>query len=148
MNVKDARGMRIRRLFLKWSNVIRNERQRLAVFSALFLVGALSFEAGFLAGGAISSAPLTIEKPTVAVVLPQDSGKVEGVSVAASAQRSEPKAFPADNVKDCVFVGSRNSTLYHLPTCAPAKRIKPENIVCFSSVEDAVAKGYKPGCLK
>lgn len=40
------------------------------------------------------------------------------------------------------FVGSKSSDKYHYCTCQYAKKIKPENIVCFSSVEDAKSKGY------
>jgi len=51
---------------------------------------------------------------------------------------------------DCAFVGSKNSDKYHVPTCQWAKRIKPENIICFKSIDDAVAKNYKPDktCIK
>lgn len=56
----------------------------------------------------------------------------------------------AEEKKDCAFVGSKNSDKYHLPDCSNAKRIKPENIVCFSSKEDAESKGYQPAkdCIK
>lgn len=48
------------------------------------------------------------------------------------------------------FVGSKNSTKYHLPSCRFAKKIKPENQVWFSSEEEATSKGYKPcgTCIK
>lgn len=54
----------------------------------------------------------------------------------------------SDQPGDCAYVGSKNSNLYHLPTCAAAQRIKPENRLCFASAEEAAQKGYKPGCLK
>ncbi len=50
--------------------------------------------------------------------------------------------------KDCVYVGSKNSTKYHLATCGVAKRIKSENRRCFASEEVAKASGYIAGCLK
>jgi hypothetical protein len=49
---------------------------------------------------------------------------------------------------DCAFVGSKNSTKYHLPTSGSAKRIKPENLVCFMSVDEAVARGYEAGSVQ
>lgn len=42
------------------------------------------------------------------------------------------------------FVGSKNSTKYHYSSCKYAKRIKPGNLVAFSSTADAKAKGYQP----
>lgn len=41
-------------------------------------------------------------------------------------------------------VASRSGTKYHLPTCAGAKQIKPENRIEFSSVAAARAAGYTP----
>lgn len=35
------------------------------------------------------------------------------------------------------YVASKNSDVYHSCSCHNAKRIKPENLVCFSSQEDA-----------
>ncbi|MBP9751735.1 MAG: hypothetical protein KBD19_02650 [Candidatus Moranbacteria bacterium] len=135
----------MRGVFLRYFDFFRRERERLVLFSALVLVGVLSFQAGFLAGGSSVALPLVIEKPAVATSNP---GRVAGVSDASPAGDPKSAAAVTPEKKDCAFVGSRNSTLYHLPTCASAKRIKPENIVCFVSVEDAVARGYKPGCLK
>ncbi|GAG82341.1 unnamed protein product, partial [marine sediment metagenome] len=42
------------------------------------------------------------------------------------------------------FVGSKKSDVYHYPNCRYVKMIKPENIIWFSSVEDAKAHGYRP----
>jgi hypothetical protein len=134
----------IRRIFRKFTDFFQKERGRLTVFSALILVGIVSFEAGFLAGGSTVSLPLSIEKP---IATTPDQGAVAGVST-TSAKEMPPVVVSMGARTDCTFVGSRNSTLYHLPTCAPAKRIKPENIVCFVSSEDAEKRGYKAGCLK
>jgi hypothetical protein len=132
-------------LFSKYFEFFRREKEKLIVFLALFLVGVVSFEAGFLAGGSTGSLPLVIEKP--AITKAPEQWQVAGVSGEAK-RTATVSVAAAPSGKDCAFVGSRNSTLYHLPTCASAKRIKPENIVCFVSTEDAVTRGYKPGCLK
>ncbi len=42
------------------------------------------------------------------------------------------------------YVGSINSDVYHYPTCGYAQRIYPENLIWFSSPEDARAQGYRP----
>lgn len=45
------------------------------------------------------------------------------------------------------FVGSSKSDKYHYPSCSAAKRIKPENLITFSSSEEARRMGYTP-CSK
>lgn len=42
------------------------------------------------------------------------------------------------------FVGSSKSDKYHYPSCSAAKRIKPANLITFSSSADARAQGYVP----
>lgn len=42
------------------------------------------------------------------------------------------------------FVGSKNSDVYHYPSCSYAQKIKPENLITFESAQDAVNKGYHP----
>ncbi|MGB7062814.1 MAG: thermonuclease family protein, partial [Candidatus Zixiibacteriota bacterium] len=42
------------------------------------------------------------------------------------------------------FVGSKKSDKFHNPGCTWAKKIKPQNLVFFSSVEEAVEAGYIP----
>lgn len=42
------------------------------------------------------------------------------------------------------YVGSKNSTKYHLPWCPGAERIKEENKVWFKTKEDAEKAGYTP----
>ena len=43
-----------------------------------------------------------------------------------------------------VLVGSISSRKYHLPDCRYAQKIKPENLVTFSSSEEAEREGYLP----
>lgn len=42
-----------------------------------------------------------------------------------------------------VFVGSKNSDIYHYCTCEWAEKIKPSNLVCFKSKEEAEANNYR-----
>ena len=110
----------------------------------MVLVGILSFEAGLFKGITRDAKPMAIEIPakTVAPI-------VAGATMDTSASDAVKPAGEVPKISGkCAFVGSRNSTLYHLPTCAVAKRIKPENIVCFTDTADAERRGYKPGCLK
>ena len=42
------------------------------------------------------------------------------------------------------YVGSKNSNIYHYPTCYWAKKIKSTNEIWFTSSSDARAHGYRP----
>ncbi|MEK7567942.1 MAG: hypothetical protein AAB513_03430 [Patescibacteria group bacterium] len=39
-------------------------------------------------------------------------------------------------------VGSKNGTVYHLPWCPGALKIKPENLITFKNAEEAEKAGY------
>lgn len=54
---------------------------------------------------------------------------------------------PATDTQDAgatFLVGSKNSDKYHFPWCSGALRIKPENLISFTSYEEARAAGYTP----
>ena len=59
---------------------------------------------------------------------------------------------PKEQVKPAVksapteykYVASRNSDVFHSPDCSSAKRIKPENLVGYSSREEAIKAGKRP----
>jgi methylphosphotriester-DNA--protein-cysteine methyltransferase len=42
------------------------------------------------------------------------------------------------------FVGSKNSDVYHYPSCTYAQRIKDSNKIWFSNSQDARNHGYRP----
>jgi len=43
------------------------------------------------------------------------------------------------DIKDgCLYVGSKNSDKYYKPDCKWAKKIKPENLVCYHSEEEVL----------
>jgi hypothetical protein len=121
------------RKIVKWGSA---NQERLLLFLGLVSVGALCFEAGMLYGSLRETEPLKLSISAQAAVSVPDQTPL----VASSA---EP--IPSGS---CLFVGSRNSDKYHLPKCSSAKRIKPENRVCFASEEDAKKRGYVAGCLK
>lgn len=121
----------------KWAS---SNRGRLFLFFGMVLVGGLCFEAGLLYGALRET-----EAVSVSLVAPSQAAEaMPAVQTARVAGESTVSVAAAT----CAFVGSRNSDKYHLPKCAAAKRIKPENIVCFASEEDAKKRGYVAGCLK
>lgn len=132
---------------------------RSALFFGLVLVAIISFEAGLILGKNQQNSPIIIEKSAQIQNLSSESAPGSSLEAKNSVQEAKTgvagsSKIPAQNSsavrQDCAFVGSKNSNKYHLPTCRFAKIIKPENIVCFSSAEDATAKGYlaDKGCIK
>lgn len=125
---------------------------------ALVLVSALSFELGILQDQRGKDSVLVIEKPIQSIAQARENtialgqGTVAGVeaeNVERGAQNAEQKTgMGTQSISQCVFVGSKNSTKYHSPSCSYAKKIKPENTVCFKSKEEAEGRGYVAGCIK
>jgi len=116
----------------------------------LVLVASIAFQGGYLKGRALQESPLVIEKtancPNSSKANEPNQPKTEAVANNPQPDNNQG----ANENKNCAFVGSRNSNKYHLPSCRYAKTIKPENLVCFSSKEDAQKRGYQPdaNCIK
>jgi micrococcal nuclease len=51
---------------------------------------------------------------------------------------------PFSLAADFKYVGSKKSDKYHYPSCKWAQKIKPENLVIFTSAEEALKAGYVP----
>lgn len=128
---------------------ILRHRENLVLLAGVLLVGALAFEGGLLRGALSQPAPLVISIPAIPAV---EGAAVSVPPVSGDTQAAERPVAPDTGLKPagagCVFVGSRNSDKYHLSTCAVAKRIKPENRICFASKEEAEKRGYVPSCMK
>jgi hypothetical protein len=67
--------------------------------------------------------------------------QVIATSTPTKPTETESAAVPAVE-KAVAVVGSKSGTKYHLPTCSGAKRIKPENLISFETIEAAKAAGY------
>jgi hypothetical protein len=104
---------------------------------ALILVSVLSFELGSLTVAKGAGGALVIEKPAVSLAqIKKDAGMAEEGRVAGAEATSDKQqgtsnkgdgsGIKTDAQTQCMFVGSKNSTKYHSPSCSYAKRIKPE----------------------
>ena len=147
LSQKQLKGCGINLMWQRIQEWFRINKDRLYFFFGLLLVGILCFEAGLLQGkigektSVVLSVPPMTETPTVPILDPSScNGEV--------LSRAEPIATIVDSKTNCAFVGSKNSNKYHLPSCTAAKRIKPENRICFTSKEEAEKRGYVPSCLK
>jgi hypothetical protein len=63
------------------------------------------------------------------------------ISKAAKEQfKSAAKSTPAEYK----YVASKNSEVFHKPDCSWAKKIKPENLIGYSSRDEAITSGKRP----
>jgi hypothetical protein len=131
-------------------NFLKLHETKIVLIFGFILVASLSFEAGFLQGKKAEISPLIIEKAFQNSEIepggPQNQEPLKDTTATENKAQIGNSALP----QNCAYVGSKNSNKYHLPSCRYAKLIKPENVVCFKSVEEATAKNYLPdkGCIK
>lgn len=137
-------------------NIFREKYEsKLVLILGIILVAIVSFEVGILKGGKIESKTLVIEKASELNSPEFNKESVLGAQVEKdtsneNANSGDKNNIPEVNNKECLFVGSKNSTKYHKPDCRWAKNIKPANLVCFKNAEDAKNRGYLPdsNCIK
>ncbi|NTU66662.1 MAG: hypothetical protein HGB08_01935 [Candidatus Moranbacteria bacterium] len=135
----------------KIKEFFKQYEHKIVLVVGLLLVGAVSFEAGYLKAGNAKSSPIVIEKTPESPK--NDPGSVLGCETAKTpdtgnkaAETLQNSAGSASPVKTgCAYVGSKSSDKYYPPTCQWAKRIKPENLVCFSSEQEAIGQGRVAG---
>lgn len=130
---------------------LKKYESKIVLVIGFILIAVVSFESGYLHGKNNKESPMIIRDASQCpkIALFEASPVVLGENT-TTVKTSENSTDLSTEKKNCAFVGSKNSNKYHLPTCRWAKNIKPENLVCFSSVEDAVAKNYQPDktCIK
>jgi hypothetical protein len=131
---------------MKFRDFLKKHEYKIILISGFILATGISFQAGFLKGQKMPQNPLIIETTDNC---PSLQNQVLGTKNESS-QKTSVSLKRTIKKQDCKFVGSKNSNKYHLPDCRFAKNIKPKNLVCFSSIEDADAKGYLPDrtCVK
>jgi len=127
----------------------RNYETKIIILVGLVLVALIAFQGGYLKGKSQKDSPLVIEKTASCPASSEDQSNQPKTEASVNNLPVINNQGTAEN-KNCAYVGSKNSTKYHLPACRYAKTIKPENLACFSSAEDAVKRGYQPdsNCIK
>jgi len=127
----------------KTGDWLKHNQSDIALFFGFVLVAVIAFGAGRLSAPPIVRNPIVIQEPNA-------TGSINifgGVSQSVVDKAGEGVQNTAS--ARGLFVGSKNSNLYHWPWCAPAKNIKPENQVWFQSEAQAQAAGYSPSsCIK
>jgi hypothetical protein len=65
-------------------------------------------------------------------------------TIAAPVSREKVQPVPKQAAVENTFVASKNSRVFHKPECSSAKRILEENLVVYSSREEAINSGKRP----
>lgn len=144
-------------LFTKLIAFWGKHEAKIVISIGMILVSVISFEFGLIQGKKSQSSPLVIEKVAQAqetdsqgcsIALPgaqNSTPEAKKPTIGASTQvknQSTGQANPSSSVGvNCAYVGSKNSNKFYPPTCSYAKRIKPENIVCFATAQEAISQG-------
>lgn len=113
--------------------------QKIVIAVIFCLISAISYEFGLLKGQKLQQKPLVIEKP--ANIPCEGQTATQSDSRASGDQLATADASPKVSQAKCAFVGSKNSTKFYAPSCSWAKRIKPENLACYQSEQEALSKG-------
>ena len=137
--------LRLKDFFLKYET-------KIVLFIGFCLISAISYEFGVLQGQKWQQKPLIIEKPST---IPEgqetsNQGNLEasGATKTATTPKIAVQTTTSPDATKCAFVGSKNSDKFYVPTCSYAKRVKPENLVCFKSAQEAIEQGRTQSVCK
>jgi len=133
-------------------NFLKNNQEKFFLALGFFLVLVAGFFSGYFYSKErqMTKDKIKIEEPSgdCKDLFNAQFLKPENLQTGQASGESEAPSFESavSGVRSTkeMFVGSKNSNVYHRPDCASAKRIKEENKVWFSSVEEAEKKGYRP----
>lgn len=114
----------------------------LPLFASL-VSGILLLATGFFAGWYWQNS--AVQDLVRVEIVEKSTPSPQETAVVVGEEKTENESVPEEN---CPFVGSKNSDKFHIPDSAPAKRIKPENRVCFVSEEEALEEGYEAGTIE
>lgn len=121
--------------------LVKNE-QKIVLVIGFCLISAISFGFGTLWGQKWQQKPLVIEKLADIPKATENPLESQNTASLATQGSQEPKTQNlATGTSNCAFVGSKNSNKFYVPTCSWAKRIKPENLVCYPDEQAALTKG-------
>jgi len=118
--------------------------QDMLLVLAVILLGVVSFGLGRLSNEPENARPVVLRVPVSASVqasIPASGDYDLPAGDRVSVDENPVNATPATEKQ---YVASKNGSVYHLPWCSGAQRIKEENKVWFATKEAAQAAGLRP----
>jgi len=136
---KKTRNSKALESDITFDEVEGNERVHTVILLVLLfiLIGFSAFALGRLSATKLRDQRGVVVETIAPTLSSTDAAEREGEGTRVPKQNGTPTKAP-------FLVGSKNSTKYHFPWCSGALRIKPENLITFSSYEEARAAGYTP----
>ncbi len=116
---------------------ILEKLQKIKPFYSLFLIIVISsifFELGRLSSLEERHTPINIKY-----------NNATSTASAVTAATTVSTSVSGSNISSGEVIGSKSGKKYYFPWCGTVKRIKPENQVHFSSIEEARKAGFLPG---
>lgn len=111
----------------------------------LVLVAVGSFGLGRMSLGGLEPVSTPLQAAVVVTEAKQAPNATETPSTRPTSTRAAVNgASVSESAGAAEYVGSKNGSKFHLPTCPGASQIKEENKVYFASKEEAYSKGYTP----
>lgn len=135
---------RMNQILPKAKGFLLKYEYKIVLFVGFMLVSAISYEFGVLQGQKWQQKPLIIEKPSdtpAEGISGQNEPSGNPSSASGSISPSKEISTTSTSKAGCAYVGSKNSDKFYLPTCSYAKRVKPENLVCFKNAQEAIGQG-------
>jgi hypothetical protein len=116
---------------------IETNESGFALSIGVILISLISFAAGRL------TAP-TLEKQEITIEHLAPANNNASLNSAFQNITDDDKLQELESRSEGLYVASKNSDKYHLPSCTGAKRIAEHNKIWFNSKEEAEGLGYKP----
>jgi len=111
-----------------------------ALILAVCLLGGVSFGLGRLSVGNSTHEPVALCTTIPAAPVAQTATAVNALANTGAGQAQNTQKTSTQGQ----YVASKTGTVYHLPWCSGAKRIKDANKVWFDTKQAAEAAGYRP----
>ncbi len=117
--------------------------RELLLAATLGLLAVISFGLGRLSAFESRTPPvaLVMRDPAVTTAAQTSSDSVLPTDVSSN---EKVVAETAVQTHAGMYVASKSGSVYHLPWCSGAKRIKDENKIWFASKDEAERAGYRP----
>lgn len=88
---------------------------------------------------------ITIDYPRVSETATVINSTMNSTSTKSVASSTSPQTGTSSLTPSGAVIGSKSGKKYYFPWCGTVKRIKPENQVHFSSIEEAKKAGFVAG---
>jgi len=141
---------KIRPKIAKIKKIFYKNEDKIILTIGFVFIALISFGLGKISNYSLNNPPLEINDSQVDFVEnflktenKTNQGKVLS-DVSETVVSTNKNSSNKNDKKEKQLVGSVKSKKYHLPDCSNVKRIKPENQIWFSSVEEAEKQGYQP----